>query len=404
MSAPAQPLAGIGVVDVTTSVAGPYCTAVLGALGAEVVKIERPGGGDDTRAWGPPFWNGESAMYLAMNPNKRSLVVDLKAAAGRRIVERLVASADVFIQNLRPGLAGRLGLGFEELREHNDRLIYCTLGAYGPRGPLAELSGYDPLMQAAGGIMSITGEPGGLPVRSGASIVDQGTGMWAVIAILAALRERDAGGAFAQHVETSLYETAVNLIPYQLVGYLASGIAPRRFGSGVSILAPYEAFRSSDGWVMIAAGNDRIFERLCDALELPALRADPRFATNSGRVEGRAELTRLIAEAVATRATAEWLGRLAAAGVPAAPVLDVGEVAAHEQTEALGLRQALPSDAIPELELVALPISLDGRRSMHRTPPPRAGEHTGAVLAQAGYSREEIERLVADGVVERALG
>jgi crotonobetainyl-CoA:carnitine CoA-transferase CaiB-like acyl-CoA transferase len=368
------PLEGIRVVDVTTSVAGPFATLVLGALGAEVIKVERRDGGDDARTWGPPFWNGESAMFLAMNASKRSVALDFKSDEDMATMRRLVAGADAFVQNLRPGTADKLGLGFEQLREVNDRLIYCTIGAFGSVGPKSAEPGYDPLMQAAGGIMSITGEPDGPPVRAGASIVDQGTGMWAAIAILSALRKRDQG-AGAQLLETSLFETAVNWLPYQVVGYLASGRVPGPQGSGIGMIAPYEAFETTTGRVMIAAANDRLFARMCEALELPEAAADPRYATNPDRVTNREALRATVAAAVHARTREDVLERLNRAGVPAAPVQDIADVVADPQLEALGLLQELPHPQIPDLRLVGLPLWFDGERLPHRSPPPQHGEY-----------------------------
>lgn len=392
-----SPLAGIRVLDFTISLAGPYCTEILGSLGADVIKLEHPERGDDARTWGPPFWAGESATYLAVNANKRSLAVDLKAPEGLEAVLRVAERSDVFVQNMRPGLAERVGLGFEALRARSPRIVYCSLGAFGKVGPLRHQPGYDPLMQAAGGIMSVTGEPGRPPVRAGVSVVDQGTGLWAVIGILAALRERDATGE-AQLVETSLYETAINWLPYQLAGYLGSGQVPRPAGSALAIIAPYQAFAARDGWVMIAAGNDRLFAALCEVLSRPELTQDPRFRTNPDRVAHREELAALIAERLAPESAAAWLERLDAAGVPAAPVQDLAQVAAHPQTEALRILQPLPHPRIPELRLVAPPLSVGGERVPLRTPAPALGQHSAEVLAEAGYSEQEIERLRTAGV------
>jgi crotonobetainyl-CoA:carnitine CoA-transferase CaiB-like acyl-CoA transferase len=394
-----EPLFGIKVLDLTTSVAGPYCTLILGALGAAVVKIERPDTGDDTRAWGPPFWHGESATYLAMNPNKRSLALDLKADGAVELLLRLAERSDVFVQNLRPGLAEKLGLGFEAFRVSNPAIIYCSIGAFGNRGPRSHQPGYDPLMQAAGGIMSMTGEPDRPPVRAGVSVVDQGTGMWAAIAILAALRARGEGAAQAQLIETSLYETAVNWVPYQLAGYLASGDIPRPLGSGLSIIAPYEAFQASDGWVMLAAANDRLFERLCEVLGLSDFADDPRFRTNADRVLNRATLASAIEHSFQQESASYWLERLDRAGVPAAPVQNLAEVAHDEQTVALGLLQQLPRVDIADLQLVAPPLWVDGQRVAHRSPPPTLGADSAEVLLEAGYEQSEIERLLRDQVI-----
>lgn len=395
-----DPLAGIRVLDVTTSLAGPYATLILGALGADVVKVEHPERGDDTRAWGPPFWDGESATYLAANASKRSLAVDLKHPDGLEAVLRVAARSDVFVQNLRPGLAERIGLGFDAVRARRPDVVYCSIGAFGKTGPLRERPGYDPLMQAAGGIMSVTGEQGRQPVRAGVSVVDQGTGMWAVIGVLAALRAR-ALGASAQLIDLSLYETAVNWLPYQIAGALGSGRIPRAMGTALGIISPYQAFEASDGWVMLAAGNDRQFGSLCETLGVPEVAADERFLTNPDRVAHRDALSAIIAGRFREQPAATWLERLAAANVPAAPVQDVAQVVAYEQTAALELLQAVAHPVIDDLRLVRLPVTVNDERAAHRAPPPALGEHSAEILAEAGYADAEIEALRADGVIAR---
>jgi crotonobetainyl-CoA:carnitine CoA-transferase CaiB-like acyl-CoA transferase len=395
---PFLPLTDTRVLDVTTSIAGPYCAQLLGALGADVVKIERPDTGDDGRAWGPPFWNGEGAMFLSVNAGKRSLALSLRDERGREVLLRLAASADVFLQSLRPGLADRLGLGAAAVRERNPSLVYCTIGAYGRVGPLREEPGYDALMQAAGGLVSMTGEPGTPGARVGSSLIDMGTGMWASLGIVAALLERKRTGVGAV-VDTSLYETALAYIGYHLVGHLADGTVPRPEGTVFPMVAPYQVLPTRDGELMVAGGNDRLFSALCDVLELPGLAADARFRTNPDRVRNRDELVALLSRRLRERDTAHWRERLTAAGVPAAPVADVADVVSSEQTEALGILQPLPHASIPDLRLAALPLSFDDERAEHRLPPPGLGEHTADVLREAGYADGEIDALAADGVV-----
>lgn len=386
------PLAGVRVLDFSRNVAGPFATMILGELGADVVKIEPPDVGDDARQWGPPFWGGEAPTFLALNRNKRSVRLDMKAPASRPVLDRLAAVCDIVVESARPGVMDRLGYGYAWAAAIDRRVIYCSITPYGDRGPLRERPGYDPLMQAYGGLMSVTGEPGRPPVRSGTSLIDMGTGLWAVIAIMAALEQRRATGA-GRRVITSLYETALMWMTYHLTSYWASGATPPKVGSGTPMIAPYEAFATRDGYLVIAAGNDRLFARLCGALGHPEWAADERFRRNAERVRNREALHALIEGRTRGWATRDLAASLDEIGVPSSPILSAKEVAADPQALALGIFQSVAHPAIPHLMSVGLPFLLDGDRLPLRRHPPVHGEHTKEVLTELGFGPDDIEAL-----------
>jgi crotonobetainyl-CoA:carnitine CoA-transferase CaiB-like acyl-CoA transferase len=395
----ALPFDGLIVVDLTQNVAGPFCTQILGDMGADVVKVERPGRGDDARAWAPPFWGAESATFMAFNRNKRSLALDLKREGGLEVLRRLVRRADVFVQSLRAGATAELGLDFTAASMLNPRLVYCSITAYGSHGPMAHLPGYDPLMQAYAGLMSVNGHPGQEPARIGTSIVDMGTGMWAALGILAALRRREVTGRGAE-VTTALFDTALMWVSYQAMGYLGSGDVPQPQGSGTAMIAPYQAFPTADGYAMIGAASDALFARLATALDAPELAQDSRFADNPSRVRHRAALVDAVAARTRSLETVELLDRLRAAGVPSAPIHTVDRVLHEPQTQASGMLVGAAHPRLPDYRSIGLPIQWDGRRPGVRRVPPRLGEHSADVLTWLGYTLDDVRTLKTQGLVQ----
>jgi crotonobetainyl-CoA:carnitine CoA-transferase CaiB-like acyl-CoA transferase len=386
-----EPLHGIHVVDVTSSLAGPTCTEILAGLGAEVVKVEHPARGDEARAWGPRFFEGGSVMFFAANRSKRSLALDFTDPDGMAALLALVDRADVFVQSLRAGTADRRGLGSDELRARNERLVYCSIGAFGRNGPLAAEPGYDPLMQAFAGIVSITGEADRPGVRVGSSLIDIGTGVWAALGVVSALLERASTGR-GRDVGAALFDTALSLVGYQLAAAIQTGVVPGRHGTAFPLIAPYEVFATADGELMIAAANDRLFRMLCERIGLPELADDPRFSTNPDRLAHREELLPLIREVLRERPSAHWLEALK--GIPVAPVQDLVQVAAHPQTAANGILHELGG-----VTSVLPPLEIDHARLAHRQAPPLLGQHSREVLREVGYADEEIDALIRRGVV-----
>lgn len=364
------PLHGITVVELGHSVAGPFAGQILGDLGATVVKIEKARG-DDARHWGPPFVDGAAATFQAMNRNKRSVVAELRDPAQLRALQDFITRhSDVVLQNMRPGQVAELGLDADTLRARNPRLVYCNMGAFGNRGPLSQRPGYDPLMQAFAGIMSVVGEPGGAPVRVGPSIVDMGCGMWAAMGVLAALVRRDRSDA-GSAVDVSLFETAVGWMSMYSAQYLAGGPLPGKNGSGQTGIVPYRAYRTADSDLVVAAGNDTLFAALARVLGHPQWVDDPRFSSNPQRVAHAGELYALIEPCFLQATSAQWIDRLEAAGIPCAPVQDTARMLEHPQTRAMGLMQVPPGGSIP---LVGLPVQFEGVRPAPRSPAPALGE------------------------------
>jgi crotonobetainyl-CoA:carnitine CoA-transferase CaiB-like acyl-CoA transferase len=367
-----KPFAGLVVVELGHSVAAPFAGKILGELGAEVIKIEKPDG-DDARKWGPPFWEGASSIFQALNRNKSSVACDLRSSRDlNALTEFIEERADVVLQNLRPGQVENLKIDAHRMMQKNPSLIYCNLGAFGREGPLKDKPGYDPLMQAFSGIMSTTGEPGRASVRVGASIVDMGTGMWAVIGILSALYERKSTGK-GRIVDVSLFETAASWVSLLASQCLASGSSPGKQGSGATSIVPYKAYATADGELVVAAGSDALFRSLSKVVGKPEWASEIRFIDNPNRVANQVELYRMLDEIFLSKKTEDWMERLEADGIPCSQVQDIGQMLGHPQTEALGLVQMVPGT---NMKFIGLPMSFDGQRPEPVSPPPKLGEHT----------------------------
>lgn len=375
-------LEGIRVLDFTHVLAGPYCTMILGDLGADVIKVERGGSGDDLRHWGPPFMpDGESTYFLSVNRNKRSIILDLKTQAGRDLALKLVRQSDVLLENFRSGVMESLGLGYEQLKEINPRLVYGSITAYGTSGPLTDRPGYDVVAQGMSGIMSVTGEPEGAPVRVGVAIVDLVTGLYLAIAVLGALQSRNHSGK-GQRVDLSLLESSLSIMPNLSAGYLMAGVKPVRYGNGHPNVVPYGVFPTKDGNLTLALGNDTQWKRLCEAVGHPELASDPRYAENQARIARRKEVEELVTQWFRQRGTDEWVELLSAKEVPCGPVYTIDRILTDPLVAGLGILKTITHPTSGSLRVVGSPFHLSKDDTEPYLPPPRLGEHTDAVLKE----------------------
>ncbi len=390
-------LEGIRVLDVSRVLTGPYCSLMLADQGADVVKIELPGKGDDTRAWGPPFQGGESAYFLSINRNKKSVTVNLKAPEGRKIVLDLAARSDVFLENFAPGVADRLGLGYEAVRAVNPRIVYCSISGFGQAGPYRDHPAYDIILQGMGGLQGITGEPDRPPVRIGVAVADIAGGMFAAFAIAAALVRRARTGE-GERLDLSLLDSQLAWLTYMAANYFATGHDPERAGSRHPTIVPYQAFATADGYLNVAVGNDDIFRRFCDAIGRPELARDPRFATNPRRVENRGELEPLLDAVFAAETNAEWMRLLTEHGVPAGPIYRISEIARDPQVGARGMLLRIDHPKAGPIRAFGLPFKSLHDRASH-APPPLLGQHTDEVLGSLGYTADQVAVLRRLGVV-----
>jgi crotonobetainyl-CoA:carnitine CoA-transferase CaiB-like acyl-CoA transferase len=389
------PLDGITVLDLTRVLSGPYCTMLLADMGARVIKIEQPGKGDDTRAWGPPFLEGESAYFLSINRNKESVTLDFKHPEGRRLLEHLISKSDVVVENFRPGTLAKLGLDYRTLAPRHPRLIYCSISGFGQTGPRANEAGYDAVMQGEGGLMSITGDPAGPGFRLGVAIADVTSGMFAAYGVALALFARERTGR-GQEVDLAMLDTVAALLTYQAGNYFAGGKVPARLGNRHPSIVPYETFSASDGDFVLAVGNDDQWRRFCAVAGLPE---DPRFATNRQRVTNYDAVRPFIADRLRTQPRQHWIDRLNAAGVPCGSVRNLQELFADPQIQARQMVTEIDHATIGALRVLGVPVKLSDTPGAVRTPPPRLGEHTDAVLHDFGFSDDAIADLRRQEVI-----
>jgi crotonobetainyl-CoA:carnitine CoA-transferase CaiB-like acyl-CoA transferase len=392
-------LQGVRVLDLGRVLAGPFCAQILGDLGAEIIKVERLDGGDDTRAWKPPEAGGEAAYYFSVNRNKKSLALDLAKPEGRDILISLSRQCDVLVENFRPGVTERLGVDYETISEANPRLVYCSISGFGQTGPMARRPAYDYVIQALSGVMSITGDPNGPPVRCGAAVVDYPTGLWATISILAALMARQQTGR-GQHIDLSMMECTLTLMSHMASQYLADGTLPQRVGNGHASIVPMDVYDTADGPLMVLCGNDAMFGRVAQVIGHPEMADDPRFATNPARVENQDAVHAMIGDSLARENRAVWIERFEKASVPVAPIRDFPEVYAAQEVRDRDMVLEMPHPTAGSIRTPGTPLNFSDTPVIESTAPPLLGQHTDTVLQEVlGLDADAVARMKKDGIV-----